>query len=114
METKEKNYAEELDSAATTIATNVEKKSGTGLTSAINKWVDVLDAHKDLMPIAGNLKKLLVAIDHKKGDDIVTLMATLGEETTKAAEMAAGDEMTKIKALGKALTAGSRAIAKFA
>ena len=39
-------------------------------------------------------------------------MATLGEETTKAAEMAKGVEATKIKALGKALTAGSKTIAK--
>ena len=40
-------------------------------------------------------------------------MATLGEETTKAAEMAKGSEATKINALGKALTAGSKTIDKF-
>jgi hypothetical protein len=40
-------------------------------------------------------------------------MATLGEETTKAAEMSNGAEAAKIKALGKALTSGSKAISKF-
>ena len=40
-------------------------------------------------------------------------MATLGEETTKAAEMAKGSEATKIKALGKALSTGSKTIAKY-
>jgi hypothetical protein len=39
-------------------------------------------------------------------------METLGEQTTKAAEMAEGTEGTKIKALGKALISGSKAISK--
>jgi hypothetical protein len=113
METKEKNYAEQIDKTAETIATHVEKKSATGLSTTINKWIDTLEEHKDLKSIAGNLKKLQQAIEDKKGDKIVTLMATLGEETTKAAEMAEGSDVTKIKALGKSLTAGSKAIAKF-
>ena len=113
METKEKNYAEQIDKTVETIATHVEKKSGTGLTSIINKWIDILEDHKDLKSIASNLKKLQQAIEDKKVDKAVTLMATLGEETTKAAEMAEGGEATKIKSLGKALTAGSKAIAKF-
>ncbi len=113
METKEKNYSEQMDKTVETIATHVEKKSATGLSTTINKWIDTLEDHKDLKSIAGNLKKLQQAIEDKKGDKIVTLMATLGEETTKAAEMAAGSEATKIKSLGKALTAGSKAIAKF-
>lgn len=113
METKEKNYAEQIDKTVETIATHVEKKSGTGLTSIINKWIDILEDHKDLKSIASNLKKLQQAIEDKKVDKAVTLMATLGEETTKAAEMAEGSEATKIKSLGKALTAGSKAIAKF-
>jgi hypothetical protein len=66
-----------------------------------------------LKTIAGNLKKLKTAIDDKNVEKAVTLMATLGEETTKAAEMAEGSEATKIKSLGKALTSGSKAIAKF-
>lgn len=114
METKEKNYADQLETTAASIAAHVEKKSGTGLSTTINKWIDVLEDHKDLKAIAGNLKKLLVAIEDKKVEKVVTLMASLGEQTTDAAEMADGTEATKIKALGKALTAGSKAIAKFA
>ena len=113
METKEKSYTEQLDKTVETISNHVEKKSGTGLTTTINKWIDVLEDHKDLKSIAGNLKKLQIAIEDKKWDKAVTLMEMLGEETTKAAEMAEGSEATKIKALGKALTSGSKAIAKF-
>ena len=83
------------------------------MTTTINKWIVTLEEHKDLKAIATNLKKLQQAIEDKKVDQAVKLMATLGEETTKAAEMAEGSEATKIKSLGKALTAGSKAIAKF-
>ena len=113
METKEKNYTEQIDKTVETINTHVEKKSGTGLTTTINKWIVVLEDHKDLKSVASNLKKLQQAIEDKNTEKAVTLMATLGEETTKAAEMAKGGEATKIKALGKALTSGSKAIAKF-
>lgn len=113
METKEKNYSEQIDATVETISTHVEKKSGTGLTTTINKWIDVLEDHKDLKTIASNLKKLQKAIEDKNFEKAVTLMATLGEETTKAAEMADGNEATKIKSLGKALTTSSKAIAKF-
>ena len=113
METKEKNYSEQIDKTVETIAAHVEKKSGTGLSSTINKWIDTLEDHKDLKMIASDLKKLEIAFENKNFEKVVTLMATLGEETTKAAEMAKGSEATKIKALGKALTAGSKTIAKF-
>ena len=113
METKEKNYTEQIDKTVETIATHVEKKSGTGLTTTINKWIVTLEEHKDLKAIATNLKKLQQLIEDNKADQAVKLMAMLGEETTKAAEMAEGSEATKIKSLGKALTAGSKAIAKF-
>jgi hypothetical protein len=113
METKEKNYAEQIEATVETISTHVEKKSGTGLSTTINKWIDVLEDHKDLKTIASNLKKLKIAIDDKDGKKAVVLMETLGEEVTKAAEMAEGSEATKIKSLGKALTSGSKAIAKF-
>ena len=113
METKEKSYAEQIEITVETIATHVEKKSGTGLTTTINKWIDVLSDHKDLKTIATNLKKLKEAIDAKDSKKAVTLMATLGEEVTQAATMAEGAEATKIKSLGKALTNGSKAIAKF-
>jgi len=107
------NYAEQIDATVETINIHVEKKSGTGLTTTINKWIDVLEDHKDLKTIASNLKKLQKAIEDKNFEKAVTLMATLGEETTKAAEMADGNEATKIKSLGKALTTSSKAIAKF-
>lgn len=113
MEAKEKDYADQIDATVSAIENHVEKKSGTGLTTTINKWIDVLDEHKDLKTIGSNLKKLLKAIDDKDFEKVVELMATLGEETTKAAEMAEGKEATKIKALGKTLTSGSKAIAKF-
>lgn len=112
METKEKDYAEQIDKTVETIAAHVEKKSGTGLSSTINKWIDTLEDHEDLKTIASDLKKLEKAFEDKNFEKVVTLMATLGEETTKAAEMAKGSEATKIKALGKALTAGSKTIAK--
>ena len=113
MEIKEKDYTEHLDKTVKTVNDHVEKKSAAGLTTTINKWVDVLDEHKELKTIASNLKKLLQAIDDKNGQKIITLMETLGEETTKAAETAEGTEATKIKALGKTLTTGAKAIAKF-
>ena len=113
METKEKNYSEQIDKTIETITIHVEKKSGTGLTSTINKWIDTLEDHKDLKTIASDLKKLETAFEDKNFEKVVTLMATLGEETTKAAEMAKGSEATKIKSLGKALTSGSKTIAKF-
>jgi hypothetical protein len=56
---------------------------------------------------------LKTAFEDKNFEKVVTLMATLGEETTKAAEMAKGSEATKIKALGKALSTGSKTIAKY-
>ena len=113
METKEKDYTEQIDKTVRTISDHVEKKLGTGLTTVINKWIDILEDHKELKSIASNLKKLLQAIEDKHIEKAVTLMATLGEDTTKASEMANGSEATKIKALGKALTSGSKAIAKF-
>ncbi|MBC7641155.1 MAG: hypothetical protein H7174_02260 [Flavobacterium sp.] len=113
METKEKNYTEQIDATVETITTHVEKKSVTGLTTTLSKWIDVLEDHKDLKTIAANLKKLKQAIDDKEGKKIVSLMETLGEQVSDAAEMATGTEATKIKHLGKALTSGSKAIAKF-
>lgn len=113
METKEKSYTEQIEATVETISTHIEKKIGTGLTTTINKWIDVLEDHNDLKTIASNLKKLKQAIEDKNVEKVVTLMALLGEETTKASEMAEGSEATKIKSLGKALTSGSKAIAKF-
>lgn len=113
METKEKNHGTHIDSTIETIQNHVEKKSGTGLTSTINKWIDILEDHKDFKTIASNLNKLKDAIDSKDGEQAVALLATLGEQTTTAADKAEGAEATKIKHLGKALTTASKAIAKF-
>ena len=111
--TAEKSYGTQIDSTVETIETHVEKKSGTGLSTTINKWIDTLEDHKELKTVASNLKKLKEAIDDKDTKKAVTLMETLGEQTTKAASEAEGSEATKIKQLGKALTTASKAIAKF-
>ena len=117
MESKEKtakkSYDAQIDSTVETIQTHVEKKSGTGLSSTINTWIDVLEDHKEFKTVASNLKKLKEAIDDKDTKKAVTLLETLGEQTTEAASNAEGKESTKIKQLGKALTSASKAIAKF-
>lgn len=112
METNQKDYSEQIEKTVNSISDHLEKKSVTGLTTTINKWIDTLEAHKDLKSITSNLKKLLPAIEDKNVDKIINLMETLGEETTKASEMVKGIEATKIKALGKALTTGAKTIAK--
>jgi hypothetical protein len=117
METKgketENNYEAQIDTTVSTIEGHVEKKSIAGLSGTINKWIDTLEDHKGFKTIAGNLSKLKDAIESKDADKIVSLLATLGEETSKAAEKANGTEATKIKHLGKALTTASKAVAKF-
>jgi len=117
METKEKtaekNYGSQIDSTVKTIEDHVEKKSATGVTGTINKWIDALEDHEDLKTIGSNLNKLKEAVESKDSAKIVSLLGTLGEQTTKAADEAEGAEATKIKHLGKALTSASKAIAKF-
>lgn len=117
METTEKetakSYEAQIDATVKTIEGHVEKESTTGLSVTINKWIDTLENHKGLKTIAGNLTKLKDAIESKDAEKIVSLLATLGEETSKAAENAKGAEATKIKHLGKALTTASKAVAKF-
>jgi len=116
METKEKNieknYGSQIDSTVKTIEEHVEKKSATGVTGVISKWIDTLEDHKDLKTIASNLNKLKEAFEGKDFKKVVTLLETLGEQTTKAADGAEGTEATKIKHLGKVLTTTSKAIAK--
>ena len=109
----DKDYGVQIDSTVKTIEDHVEKKSGTGLSPTINKWIDILEDHKELKTVASNLKKLKEAIDDKDTKKAVTLLETLGEQTTKAASEAEGTEATKIRHLGKALTSASKAIAKF-
>lgn len=57
-------------------------------------------------------KSLKEAISDKDGPSIVNLMNKLGEETTAAASKGENGESLKIKMLGKALTAGAKAISK--
>jgi len=117
METKEKkiekDHGTQIDSTVKSIEDHVEKKTITGVSASINKWIDTLETHKGLKTIASNLNKLKDAIESKETKKIATLLETLGEETTKAADGADGAEATKIKNLGKALTAASKAVAKF-
>jgi len=108
----EKNHGTQIDSTVKTIEEHVEKKSATGVTGVINKWIDTLEDHKDLKTIASNLDKLKEAIESKDFKKVATLLETLGEQTTKAAGEADGTEATKIKHLGKVLTTTSKAISK--
>lgn len=116
MELKEKktetNYGSQIDSTVKTIDEHVEKKSVAGVAGTINKWIDTLEDHEDLKTIASNLNKLKEAIESKDFKKVATLLETLGDETTKAADEAEGAEATKIKHLGKVLTTTSKAIAK--
>lgn len=116
METKEKkmekNYAIQIDSTVKTIEEHVEKKSATGVTGVISKWIETLEDHKDLKTVASNLSKLKEALESKDFKKVATLLETLGEQTTKAAAEAEGAEATKIKHLGNVLTSTSKALAK--
>jgi len=118
METKEKisekSYESQIDSTVKTIEDHVEKKSGTGATGSINKWIEILEHHEDLKPIAANLNKLKTAFESKDFKKVGTLLETLGEQTIKAADEAEGAEATKIKHLGKVLITTSKAVAKLA
>lgn len=106
--------ATHLNATIEMIEKDVEKKSLTGASGAINKWITTLDMHEELKSISDKLQKLKNAIADKNGKKIVELMTEAGEETTKAAEMAEGDEAKKIKMLGKCLTASAKVISKFA
>jgi len=108
----EKNYGSQIDSTVKNIEDHVEKKSATGVTGTISKWIDTLEDHKDLKTIASNLNKLKEAIESKDFAKVVTLLETLGEQTSTAADEAEGTEATKIKHLGKVLTSTSKAIGK--
>jgi hypothetical protein len=96
------------------IEKDVEKKSHTGASGAITKWITTLNKHDELKPISTKLEKLKEAIADKDGEKIVELMTSLGEATTKAAEEAEGDDAKKIKMLGKCLVTAAKAISKFA
>lgn len=118
METKEKisekSYESQINSTVKTIEDHVEKKSATGATGSINKWIEILEDYEDLKPIATNLTKLKAAFESKDFKKVATLLETLGEQTIKAADGAEGAEATKIKHLGKVLITTSKVVAKLA
>jgi hypothetical protein len=110
--TEIKQNATHIDSTVKAIENGVEKGSTTGVLTTINGWIKTLESHPELKGIGSNLKKLKEAISAKDGKKIVELMTKLGLETTKAAESAEGGEVTKVKHLGKAITAAAKVIAK--
>lgn len=114
MSTTEAQNKTHIDSTIETIEEHVKKESLTGIPTSIGSWIKTLNEHKELTGIAGNLEKLKEAIAAKDGKKIVTLMTTLGEETTKAAENAEGNQAKSIHQLGKVLSTAAKAISKFA
>jgi arginine deiminase len=112
-ETKQNSESAHLDASVEMIEQGVEKKSLTGASTAITKWITTLDKHKEFKGISGTLEKLKKAIADKDGKKIVELMNSAGEETIKAAEEADSDDAKKIKMLGKCLVTASKAISKF-
>lgn len=112
--TSEKDYSKNLDSTTMMVEDHVEKKDLTGVSSSISGWITKLGEYDSLKTVAADLEKLKAALSEKDGKKIVSLMATLGSETTKAAASAHGDEVSKIKNLGKALSSASKAISMFA
>jgi len=77
-----------------------------------NKWNETLEDQKSLKTIASNLNKLKEAIESKDTEKTASLLSTLGEQTTKAADDADGSKATNIKHLGNALKTASKVIAK--
>lgn len=111
-ENKSMSYATEIDSTIEKIESHVEKGTPAGVKTVINGWVKKLSEHKELSGIAKDLEKLQDALEAKDSKNIVALLTSLGEDTTAAAEKAEGKEGTKFKALGKALSAGAKALGK--
>lgn len=101
-----------IDSTIESIEQHVEKKSPTGVSTAIGNWIKTLSGNEELKGIASDLEALKEALTEKDGKKIVKLMTSLGEETTKAAESAKGNEAKGVKKLGKALTTAAKTISK--
>jgi len=108
------SHVTHLQATIEMIEKDVEKKSLTGSSGAITKWITTLDKYDELKLISTKLEKLKEAIADKDGKKIVALMTSLGEATTKAAEDAEGDDAKKIKMMGKCLVTAAKAISKFA
>ena len=101
-----------IDSTIESIEQHIEKKSPSGVTTAINTWIKALDGNKDLKDIASDLEDLKEALSAKDGKKIVELMTSLGEKTTASAESAEGNDAKGVKKLGKALTSAAKTIGK--
>ncbi len=101
-----------IDSTIESIEQHLEKKSPSGVTTAINNWIKALDGNKDLKGIASGLEDLKTALSEKDGKKIVELMTSLGEQTTASAEGAEGNDAKGVKKLGKALTSAAKTIGK--
>ena len=101
-----------IDSTIESIEQHIEKKSPSGVTTAINTWIKALDGNKNLKDIASDLEDLKEALSAKDGKKIVELMTSLGEKTTASAESAEGNDAKGVKKLGKALTSAAKTIGK--
>ena len=111
VEKKEASQVTHLSATIDMIEKDVEKKSLTGASGAITKWITALSDHSSLKPISTELEELKDAIAEKDGKKIVELLTSLGEATTKAAN---GEDQKKIKMLGESLITAAKAISKFA
>lgn len=111
-DSKSNDSASNIDSTIESIEQHIEKKSPSGVTTAINTWIKALDGNKDLKDIASDLEDLKEALSEKDGKKIVELMTSLGEKTTASAENAEGNDAKGVKKLGKALTSAAKTIGK--
>ena len=109
---KSNDSTSNIDSTIESIEQHIEKKSPSGVTTAINTWIKALDGNKDLKDIASDLEDLKEALSEKDGKKIVELMTSLGEKTTASAENAEGNDAKGVKKLGKALTSAAKTIGK--
>lgn len=106
------NAGTNIDATIESIDQHVEKKSPSGVSTAINGWIKTLSANDDLKEIASDLEKLKEALSEKDGKKIVELMTSLGEQTTASADGAEGNDAKGVKKLGKALTSAAKTIGK--
>ena len=102
--------ANHLDSTLETLKHEIKNHSTSAAPASISSWITALSGNAALKPIADNLSKLKTAISEKNGAHIVSLMETLGTDTTKSAEKAEAKDKAKILALGKLLTESAKTI----
>lgn len=111
-DSKSNDSTSNIDSTIESIEQHIEKKSPSGVTTAINNWVKTLNGNKDFKDITSDLEDLKEALSEKDGKKIVELMTSLGEKTTASAENAEGNDAKGVKKLGKALTSAAKTISK--